>query len=196
MRVRERGTGRGRVVELGKASRAFPSSASQDGVHECMCARGLRLHQLDPLGYCCPRRSRRHEEEVVEADSQGRQDGGVELVDRTGDERLQDPVERRLHLDRAVGEAHRERPVPRLEPGPVRLGAEGPVGVGALLEDTAHDGVSAAAGRCCAHLRGGRNDAPRQAVPAPVLARAHRAAPGRLDLGDEQRPLRAPEREL
>ena len=53
-------------------------------------------------------------------------------------------VERALALDGAIGEAHRERAVARIERG--GLGGERAIGVRALLEHTPQDGVGAAAG--------------------------------------------------
>ena len=104
-----------------------------------------------------------------------------------------DVVERRPALHRAVGQTHGQRAVARIEPA--RLGVQRAVGVGALLEDAAHDreraeprrGAISVAGPPSLRGRAGSRRRPSRARPAGWTAssssapRRSRAAGGAVE---------------
>jgi hypothetical protein len=118
------------------------------------------LAQLDGLVHRGMGRHALGEEQLIGADPQRRSQGRLELGRRAGGQRLHRVVERPHPLDGAEREAHRLAAVALVEAGPLRLGPEGAVGVGVLLERPADD---FACHRARAHVaRSGARRSPRR----------------------------------
>ena len=115
-----------------------------------MRVRPRLLRQLDAFGHSRAVRCV-HEEQLVQAEAQRGKHRRVELLERAPGERLQHPVERRLHLDGSVREPHRESAIARRELCAAGLTPKRAIRVRALLEDAPHDLVRATASGCRAH---------------------------------------------
>ena len=96
--------------------------------------------------------------ELVEAEPQRGPHQRLELRHRAPGERLDQVVERRPALHRAVGQARRQRALARVQPEPARLAVERAVGPGALLEDPPQHGERARTRRGTARAPGIRSD--------------------------------------
>ncbi len=82
-------------------------------------------------------------QQLVEPEAQGGKHRSVKTLGRPSGEPLDEVVERALSLDGAVGQAHRQRAIARIELA--GLGKERLVGVGAVLEHASQHRVGAAA---------------------------------------------------
>ena len=136
--VQERRGGRRLLVqaaeEAGEALRQSPHDRVREG-HRAL--EPGRAHELHGLVHGRVLRDGVHEGELVGAGAERRANRRVELPHRPAPERLDAVVERADALNRAVGELLREGAVARVEP--LRGAPEGPVGVGAVLEDPLDD---------------------------------------------------------
>ena len=129
-------------------------AAAQHGVDELRAAGRLALDQLDGLA---DRRVGGHAVrvgELVEAEAQRGEHERLEPLDRAPGERLDQVVERRPALHRAVGQAHRERALARVEPEPARLAVQRAVGPRPVLEDAPQHGKRACTRRRTARAPG------------------------------------------
>ena len=131
----------GRVV--GGQLDALALDPAQDRVDDAVAL--TRLGELDGLGDRRVVRDARVEQ-LVEADPQRGADAGLEPALR---ELPGDPRQRPLALNRAVGEAHRQRALARIQVG--GLAAERAIRERVLLEDAAHDAMRDHPGRARAH---------------------------------------------
>jgi hypothetical protein len=93
------------------------------------------------------------EAQLQQAEPQHGQDRRVERLDGALGEHRREVVERRPALHGPVGQRGGEGALPSLQPGPARLGPQRPVGVGAVLEGPAQDGVRHLAGGGRRHRR-------------------------------------------
>jgi hypothetical protein len=141
-RVVDDGVGRRGVARQAGALARRPA---QDGVHQPVpaAAAALELRELDALGDGRVVGHAVEEQQLEEAEAQGRGDGRVEAVDGPR-ERGDVVVERPEALDGAEGELAREGPLAAGELA--RLRVQRAVGVGTLLGDPPHDGERGAAG--------------------------------------------------
>ena len=133
-RVARRRAGRRAVVELGEQAVRFTRNPAQHRVDKALAARGARQCHRIVDGRV---RGSAREGELVGAEPQRRADHGVELRQRAPRNALDQVVERRPSLYRAVGKPHRERALAPVEAGRGRV--EGPVGECALLEGASQD---------------------------------------------------------
>ncbi len=121
--------------------------AAQDRVDEAVAGAGGRavyLCELDGVGDHRVVGRAGHVQQLVEPEPQRGQQRRVERGERAASQLLDQMVERALALDGAVGQAHRQRAVARVQVG--GLGGERAIGVGALLEHAPQHRVGAAAG--------------------------------------------------
>ena len=153
VRVPQRRLPRRRLRQALEEAPGAVGQLPQDGVRERDRALEPRAaHELDGLVDGCVARHAVEVGQLVRAEPERGAHGRVELADRPPPERLDRVVERPGALDRAVGEAPRERAVALVEPA--GLGAQRAIGVGAVLEDAPDDREGdAPRGRDRAHRR-------------------------------------------
>ena len=123
--------------------RALARGASEHGVDETVARATPALGELDGVGDDRVVGRATQVEQLVQAEPERGQHGRVEALHRAPGELLDQVIERGLALDRAEGQAHRQRAVAWIEIA--RLGLQRVIGVGALLEDAAQHGERAAA---------------------------------------------------
>ena len=146
VRVAQRGLLRCAVRERVDQRRRLARGAAQHRVDEPRAAPRLRLGELDRLPHRGVVGHAIEVDELEDPEPQRRDDGRLQAVERAAGERLDDVVQRGPALDGAVGEPGREGEVARVEPEPLGLAAERPIGPRAVLEHAAQDGERAMSG--------------------------------------------------
>ncbi len=145
---------------------AFARGTTQYRVDEAVTGAGGRavcLCQLDGVRDDGAVGGAAQIQQLVQAETQRREQRRVEPCGCSPRETLDHVVERAAPLDGAEREAHRKRAVARVERA--RLGLQSAVGVGALLEHAAYHRVCANA-RLSRHVRAGMPPRPSGACPA------------------------------
>ena len=155
----------GRLVpEALQHSRSLSRAPPQDRVDESGGVRAGLLRKLDVLVHGRIVGGATQIQKLEQPESQDGQHGRIEPLERPGEERRGDLVERCPPLHRPVAEGHGERPVALVELG--RLGVQRAIGVRALLEHAAdHPQGAARAPARCAARRGWRALRARLAPP-------------------------------
>ena len=134
----------GRVVGQGvEQRRALAGGPAQHGVDEAVPRAPARLGELHRIGEDGVVGRTVQVEQLIQPEAKRREHRWVQPIRRALGETLDQVVERPLALHGAVGQAHRQRPVARVQS--LRLGLQGLVGVGAALEHATQDRVGSAA---------------------------------------------------
>ncbi len=143
VRVAQRRLRGRRLGQRGDRRGGLARAAPQHGVDEPRARGRVRLDERDGLA---DRRVRGHAVEVgelVEPEPERGEHDRLEPVGRAPGERLDQVVERRAALDRAVGQPHGQRALARVEVEPARLAVQHAIGPRPVLEDAAQDGECA-----------------------------------------------------
>jgi len=191
------------IAQLTQQCGALPRAATEHRVDQAMTAARTSLGQLDPIRHDRVVGRAVQVQQLVQPQPQRRQQPRIQPLRRAVGETLDQVVERALALHSPVEQAHRQRPVARVEL--LRLALQRTVGVGAVLEDPAQHHVGAAtrgghprgfdlAGRRVLHrsptimcappwpLTGSSSSPQRLSLAMQIRAGVHRPAARRLHL--------------